>query len=395
MYNNTRHNKSCQRKTREDDTLSLDDPKGLKVMAKVNDIKNLMDAFKSCIPSHQREWVDDALDDYMDTILKRNGAVLEYNTSVQLLMDARRDEKNAQEQAAKLGEKKLALDPAIPAIALWLRGTKDKFALQLMQRLYYASRAVAYWGLETSFKFEKPGPLRSSVELQNYRIQLDGHFESILSRFAGNVRSIWPRTESDQGLIYDLTSEQLKSLKTGSSEKGRKGKLYKVTVSLQPKDKPFGGGRADVRLNEVRLWLIGAKVKHDGQGRHRLMAHVRHMGDDVFEDESNNRLVFSHDSMTIPFEFDAVKVHSKADLTTAAILNRADALQDQWTGGRPRKDIGITSVAAVGPFASWSLEVREAENEGLDMQGVTSAHLEFCGANRSFTYSLGHSGGSA
>ncbi|OGM49748.1 hypothetical protein ABOM_001776, partial [Aspergillus bombycis] len=371
-------------KTNNDNTISISDPKALKVMAKISDIEKLMKDFSECIPEDQRKNVNKALKEYKNIILKRNDAVVGYNSSIQLLVEARCARKHAQEQASSLRGKRLKLDPTIPAVSFWLRGTKDKLALQLMQRLYYASRAVMYWGLDTSYNFDQPGPLRSSTELRSHWTQLDNAFEAILHRYAGNVRSIWPHTEAKQGLFYGLTSAQLETLKTGQCEEEGEGKVYKVSITLQPKAMPFGRPRADVRLSEVRLWLVGAKVCPDTHGRQRVTVHIRHMGDDLFEDESNKRFHFSHDSMTIPFEFDAAKVKNKCDFTADAKLNAANAWQDQWTGNQSRKDIGINCVAAVGPFTTWCLEVRESENPGLDMGLVESAYMEFCGANRSF-----------
>ncbi|KAL4779971.1 hypothetical protein BJX76DRAFT_361304 [Aspergillus varians] len=375
-------------KTKVDNEIELDDPKGLKVVARIGDIEKLMQEFKASIPEYNRQVVAKALKEYKEVILLRNETVLDYNSSIHLLLEARQDKKHVQDQAASLRTKRLELDPTIPAVSFWLRGTRDKLALQLTQRLYYASRAVTYWGLETTSKYSQPGPLRSSTELNSYRLQLDETFESILNRYAGNVRSIWPATETQPGLFYDLTSSQLETLTTPRSEARQKGNVYKVSITLQPKSLPFGGGRADVRLNEVRLWLVGAKVNPDGQGRQRVTAHIRHMGDDVFEDESDKQFPFSHDMMTIPFEFDAAKVNHMRDMTADAKLNRANAIQDQWTGNQSRKDTSMNCVAAVGPFATWRLELRESDNAGLDMEKVTSAHIEFRGANRSFTYSV-------
>ncbi|KAE8155237.1 hypothetical protein BDV25DRAFT_167697 [Aspergillus avenaceus] len=340
------------------ESLEMDDPQGLKVMAKAADIEKLMQSFKDSIPAEQRQKVDKALDEYKKVILLRNNAVVDYNSSVQLLVEARHD------------QKKLSLDPTIPAVSFWLRRTRDNLRLQLMQRLDYARRAVKYWGLEAGFNFAEPGPLRSSKDLEINRLALNG-----------NVRSTWPATENQQGLFYDLSGAQLASLIAGQQESRRTGKVYKVSISLEPKAMPFGGGRADVRLSEVRLWLVGASVDSDGLKRQRLLVHIQHMGDDVFEDANEERFAFTHDMVSIPFEYDVAKVKSKDDFTHEAKLNRANALQGAWTGDRERKD---STIAAIGPFATWNLVVRESENPGLNMANVKSAHIEFCGANRSF-----------
>jgi hypothetical protein len=370
-------------KTKSNNEISMDDPTALKVMAKMDDIEKLMQSFKDSIADGQRSKVNVALDEYKKIILLRNDTVMDYNSSIQLLMEARHEEKYAKDQATSLRDKQLALVPTIPAVSFWLRRTRDNLKLQLMQRLDYASRAVRYWGLEKPFTHSEPGPLPSFIKLQQYWLDLGGKFRSILERYAGNVRSTWP-DKGQKGLFYDLTGAQLASLTTAQQDTQRDKKVYKVSITLEPKVMPFGAGRADVRLNEVRLWLVGAKVNPDSQERQRITTHIQHMGDDVFEDENDDRFAFSHDMMSIPFEYDSAKVKDKYDLTSRAKLNKACAMQGDWPGSQSRRENGTNFIAAVGPFATWLLIVREWENPGLDMRNVVSAHLEFHGANRSF-----------
>ncbi|KNG85207.1 hypothetical protein ANOM_008083 [Aspergillus nomiae NRRL 13137] len=371
-------------RTAKDNTIALDDPKALKVMAKKEDIEKLMQKFANAIEEGSRKKIQGALDAYIATILQRNEAVVDYNSFIHLLFEARHDEEYARAQAMSMADKKLDLDPTIPAVSLWLRKTRDNFQLQLMQRLDFASRAVKFWGLKKDLEQSEPGPLRNSQKLKLDRVDLDNAFENILNRYAGDVRSVWPGSLDEQGLFYDLTESELVELTTGQKENGQPEMVYKVSLNFAPGDSPFGAGRADVRLEEVRFWLVGASVRPDGLGRQRILVHIEHLGPEVFEDDNHDRLEFSHDMLTIPFEYDAARVSSTKDLTSRAMLSQQNALRGSWTGGLKREEAG--SIAAVGPFATWRLVVRESENPELDMSKVASAHVEFRGANRSFKY---------
>lgn len=371
-------------KTASNSTATLDDPGALKIIAKREDIKKIMDKFADFIPADSKKKIQKALDNYIATTLLRNQAVVDYNSSIQLLLEARHEEEYARSQASSLADKSVKLDPGIPAVAFWLRRTRDGLRLELTQRLDLARRAVMFWGLIKDIGYSQSGPLRSSVKLEQDRLSLEKAFEDILTRYAGNLRSVWPPTEKQQGLFYKLADGQLASLTSGVldlDKLGKVSKVYKVSIRLNPGDEPFKKGRADVRLSQVRLWLIGVTVKPDGRGRQVVLVHLEHMGQDEFQDENGNQFDFSHDMISIPFEYDAANVKSDKDLTWDKKFNRASAIQDDWTGGKSRAE---SAIAAVGPFATWRFSVRERENPGLNMSGVTAAYMEFHGANRSF-----------
>ncbi|UDD59306.1 hypothetical protein AFCA_006728 [Aspergillus flavus] len=76
------------------------------------------------IEEKYRKELSDALDDYVDTILMRNDAILEYNAAIQLLFEAESDRQYYLAQAEKLGEEGISVNPDLPAIVFWLRKTE-------------------------------------------------------------------------------------------------------------------------------------------------------------------------------------------------------------------------------------------------------------------------------
>ncbi|KAE8423794.1 hypothetical protein BDV36DRAFT_289892 [Aspergillus pseudocaelatus] len=233
-----------------------------------------------------------------------------------------------------------------------------------MQRLGFANRAVKFGELKENREQSEPGPLRNSTKLDLDRVELEKAFEDILTRYAGNIRSIWPDVDDKQGLFYDMFGIR--------------------TVNAHDRARRTRSAGKDVRVDEVRFCLVGASVEPDGPRRQRILVHiVDYSGYDMFEDVNHHRLEFSHDMASIPFAYDTALVRRKRDLTSRAKLSQQNALRDSWTGGWAR---AANSIAAVGPFTTWRLVVRESENLGLDMSEVATAHVEFRGANRSFKY---------
>ncbi|PLN82658.1 hypothetical protein BDW42DRAFT_192862 [Aspergillus taichungensis] len=76
----------------------VDDPSCVKVLSSVAKIKDMLEQFKNLIDKDNRQELTTALDKYMETILARNSAVLEYNSAVQILVEALSDQQYCQDQ---------------------------------------------------------------------------------------------------------------------------------------------------------------------------------------------------------------------------------------------------------------------------------------------------------
>ncbi|GMG12722.1 unnamed protein product [Aspergillus oryzae] len=121
---NTLLSLSTSYETRKDKTIAVDDPSCIKILTSVDDIKSILNQFKGSIEEKYRKELSDALDDYVDTILMRNDAILEYNAAIQLLFEAESDRQYYLAQAEKLGEEGISVNPDLPAIVFWLRKTE-------------------------------------------------------------------------------------------------------------------------------------------------------------------------------------------------------------------------------------------------------------------------------
>ena len=167
-------------KSVKNNQIAVDDPGALKVIATSNNIKELLDSFKNAIPEDQRKGITDELDAYIAVTLNRNNTVIDYNTSIQLLLKAEQSLEYSKSQADSMGQRKLELDPNTPAIVFWLHKTRDNIRLELMQRLNYESRAIRFWGLWKHLDYSTPGPLQSALQLRDGQLKLNDAFENSL-----------------------------------------------------------------------------------------------------------------------------------------------------------------------------------------------------------------------
>ncbi|KAF7629508.1 serine protein kinase [Aspergillus flavus] len=370
--------------TRKDNQIEIDDPGALKIMATKGNIQKILREFKNAIVEKDKKDIESALDDYIAVTLNRNNAVLDYNSSLQLLFEASNAREYSKSQAESLGQRRHTLDPNTPAILFWLRKTRDNMRLQLMQRLNYESRAIRFWGLKKHLDYSSPGPLRSFIELRDGQSKLNAAYEDSLNSYANNIRVTWPREEKEKGLFYILSNAELKAFKQRqrlTTSKGDDG-VYSASIRLEPGAPPFGPGRADVRINQVRLWLLGVEVKADNAGRKQLMVKIAHSGNETLENTDRQALGFSHDAVNIQFEYNTAKVQTSDDFKTDVVFGK-QGLENDWSGGDSKPT--ASTFAAIGPFTEWRFSIRESENVGLDMRSVTAAYVEFRGANRPFS----------
>lgn len=365
--------------TRKDQTIEVDDPACIKILTTIENIKKLVAEFKKAFPSDWREDLSKHLDEYVKLIKTRNDAVMEYNVAVQLLAEALNDRTYREEQAAKLGQKGLQINKNLPAILYWLRKSWDGLSLTIMQNLNYQARAIRYWGLQENVTMLKPEPLQGVVWLKEQRNQLDAAFTRSLEQYSTNVRNIWPARNDQRGHFRRLTSNEIATLKN-SGTKDSKGKMeYNLWVNVDTElDRTTFRDGIDIRLSQVRLWLLGVDVKEDNVERKLASVQLIHLGEEVIQDAYMKNHALSHDRVTIQFDYDAGKVHTIDDMSTKYVFSKQQIQDDHYIGTKATD----SSIAALGPFTMWRVRLRESANAGLDLKGLHDAYLEFHGTSR-------------
>ncbi|KAK0709898.1 hypothetical protein B0T26DRAFT_653111, partial [Lasiosphaeria miniovina] len=366
--------------TRQDQTIEADDPGGLKMIAAEDQITSLYNEFKSVIPAGDGDALTKSLADLQSVATTRNNAVISYNSAVELLHQAETDEAYYGKQQQAYGDQAAkAMNPNLPAVLLWLRRTQDSYQLETMRLMNYANRAIAYWGLTSPAEFAAPGPLQGSQSLSISKTSLDQAAESAITSFAGSAPGHFP-VAGRQGPLYKLDYGQLATL-TEPLTSPDGAVYYSVTIALDvgasdgSADLPLFAGRANIRLDLARLWLVGASVSADQTGAKPVSVVLTQLGSETMENDRRATFNFRHDAVTIPFQFDSAAVNSLADCTADKVLE-TQFLANYYVGqGNPAE----TAIAAIGPWSTWTFEVRESENKDLDMSNLSEAYIEFGG----------------
>lgn len=368
--------------TRKDHTIEIDDPGSMKILASVNSIKKIVGQLKNALSKEWQEKLNKNLDEYVKLIQTRNNAVMEYNAAIQLLTESLNDRDYYEEQKLALGQRGLQLDPNLPGIIYWLRKARDGLRLMVMQNLNYQSRAIRYWGLRDNITMLNAQPLRDAIFLRIQQEQLHQAFSDSLHQYATNVRNIWPSRDEQQGLLKKLTTDEITMLKNSGTNTPN-GMEYNLLLAVHTtNDQDTFQGRIDIRLSQIRLWLLGADVSPDPSGRKLLSVQLIHSGEDDIQDEQGNDHKFSHDQVTIEFDYDSGKVDSIAHAISDYVFSKQQIQDDHYIGDNATK----SSIAALGPFTTWRVRVRERTNRGLNLQGLREAYLEFRGTSRSGQY---------
>lgn len=154
-----------------------------------------------------------------------------------------------------------------------------------------------------------------------------------------------------------------------------------LTVDTTNDQKTFPGW-IDIRLSQIHLWLLGADVAPDPAGRKLLSVQLIHSGEDDIQDGKGDHHRFSHDPVTIQFEYDARHVDTIAHAVSKHVFSKQQIQDDHYIGDSATK----SSIAALGPFTTWRVRLRESANQGLNLQGLREAYFEFRGTSRSSQY---------
>ena len=367
-----------------DGSVECDDPGALKIMATADQITSLMEQFAKAIPKRDHDALSAALEDYVDKVKQRNSAVIAYNTALALLAEAATDLEYFDKQTQQIGARLLSLDPNLPAIYYWLQRTIDSQSLAIMEQLNYEGRAISFWSLAPLPPFTEPGPLRGSPDLENNQQTLSRSFADGVTAFARSPWSVWPQGDN-QGVLYRFTpTERTSFLSPTKNTDGQN--IYGIfkNFSATAEAGSLFPGEANVRLSQVRLWLIGAACQPDGSKRQLLMTQIQHMGQEVIVQPSGGGgeppMKFEHDAVALQFQFNCAGVKTVADCTGDRIFSR-EAIEDdyRYTTGESTEN----KNAPIGPFATWRFQVLEADQAGLDLSGVSDIYVEFCGRNMS------------
>ncbi|KAG7421950.1 hypothetical protein Forpe1208_v000089 [Fusarium oxysporum f. sp. rapae] len=374
--------------------ISVDDPSALKITATAEEIKSFIEKFRTKLPKDKSEELLEKLDSYLDLILTRNREVLNYNMALVSLKEARDAVELNTKRGDSYAKQKLELDPNIPAVAFWLRDMRDNLRLEVMRLLNLQSRALQFWALMEPTTFSgSAGPLRDGSDLDVDCSLLVKDFEDGMNNlYRNSYWSVWPNPPAIGGhgsVLYKLSPAELNTFKTKIQG------VHTVPVKLTPeslgpppqnpnvKRSRLFAGKYNIRINQVCVWLLNVQGEQpDGRGLNTMTVDITHMGLETFHSPNDSRREFNHDSVSMQFQFEYDKVKTLSDCTEDRVFSRQDI-----TNNYVRGDVTESSVAAIGPYATWLLRIDTNDNPGINIQGKDlEVFIEFHGASMSRTY---------
>ncbi|KAK6541996.1 hypothetical protein TWF694_007768 [Orbilia ellipsospora] len=367
----------------DDGTLDLDDPGASMILAQQNDITKLLQDFSNAIPKSDSSALADNFKDYANLVSKRNNAVMSYNSTLQLLAQAIDDRGKYAAQTAQWGETLLKLPTDLPAIVLWLKRCRDNLQLGIMQRLNYQSRAIYFWGLNPVSIMNTPGPLGNSFDLSNDQGNIDSKAEEVLQTLANNTMKYFPAS-GGSGAFYQISDYDLATLteKPVVTEDGTK--VWTNTVTIKPKKIQEISLDRNIRLTEVRFWLLGVKsnARQDPHERQVFNLELTQCGTETIQNTLGTEIVFTHDPVTTTFGYYCNKVTKfKNCVESNKWDDSSKSFQGDWDYNKSNYPSDGDISAPIGPYSDWTITIKSNEdgNPGLDLSNVTEGWFEFIG----------------
>ena len=230
--------------------------------------------------------------------------------------------------------------------------------------------------------FNAPSPLRDALDLENNLPSLDDAFESALNNYSSNIAE----QAGDQGFFYKLSFGEYMSLKNKQKDPTTGLGKYGVVIRLTPKSisgtsaTTLMAGKANIRLNSLRLWVLGIGVNSDEADRKPVQVNSTMMGQETIVNWYRKEFSYSHDSIGLTFMYDSAGVDTIIDCTLANTIGRQD-IQNAYMGGG---DVREETKAPFGPWSEWRFELRESENGPIDMTDVHEAYIEVGGMSQGY-----------
>ncbi|HCC08359.1 MAG TPA: hypothetical protein DEP72_09415 [Clostridiales bacterium] len=354
----------------KDGTLQADDPCANKLIASEEKINDLLDDFYNKFPTEITE-LKTLFQDYVKTITSRNTEILDYNAIVQLLRKNHQQINEAQKKITSLNSSALKnINPNWPEITAFVSQMYYSSRSIIMEIMDLAARAYGFWSLDDhrnliaqAYGNRSLPEIDTASFTQVQTIILDSYRRTI-EKF-GNGAGIFPMNNNDEGIVIKLDKDQIEYFKEN------KVIMFNIPVALPSKLKtensfaeasnPFAGA-CNIRLNNVRVWIKGAKASND-----MLQVNICHTGKEQIVDANGNVFSFSHDPKYTMFKY---------------YLSNNKIFQDGGIGWQDSES--KSTYALVGPFTYWKIKIYDTPDDLVDLSEVTEVKIEFHGTNYPF-----------
>jgi hypothetical protein len=268
--------------------------------------------------------------------------------------------KIAQAQAQLADIKNKLNKTSDPTIAIYKAFMARMYGLvldDLIRDVYGLVQAYRYWALD-DYTLPPTDGNWTVTYLQEVQVDLSQKVTDYLNGFGGNGTAVPTqafdyRVHGGAGWVIDDQNnhQQLEAFKKAGDDG-----VYRLDFPISLHDpwvKEYFAGFAQVVATAFTATIRGAATE-SGQ----LFVHLLHNGQAPFTDRHGNDWLFSHIPVSNTFEYK---------------LDDGTVLGGGGLSGTEGKLIGLS------PFTTWTLEVRPADNPGLDVSQVDQIVLKFAG----------------
>ncbi|PRQ08101.1 hypothetical protein [Enhygromyxa salina] len=346
----------------------VDDAYGQKLMVFQQEFNATLQQYADVVESQSARR---AMRDFVDIVARRNALAMEFNelANRQLERSGTIDQLVAQSRQLSQDLAR-STQPDLHRMVAFMGGLYHRAVEQVLRHIYQASRALAFWSLEQPrspfaeiVRADSPAPLDHATLtaaadnlLSAYQSAVEA-MRNLPQRFPDAARA---RATKPRGIVELITDD------THPDELARFRKTGELYVNVRPatpttsSDESSFAGLANVRLTEVRAWILGA-VTATG----RLHVTLESDGAEVIVDRHGRPRSFRHAWDRVAFVYRLADDTIEIDGTIGSVSQR-------------------TRYASIGPFTRWRLKVEPHLNAGLDLSQVRLIELDFWGACHAF-----------
>ena len=351
--------------------IQLQDQDAYKLLCTQEKLDDLLDNYTTVDGAGDAE---DAMKTYVGLVLQRNGKIMDYNAQVNLIAQL----KEAIDQLTH-DHSRLEADASgslLPIMDRFVQGLYDRAKLQCINDLYELSKAYRFWSLRDYNVFADVLACADPSTIN--AVAIDAGCQRIKTLNIDDVNTLMTDLENRVMPVvwtFKATPAMIRAFSKdrGCNEQGEEEahfwefNMEPATMGTQAKNDLKGqfADMANVRLAEVRCWLIGLDSAANTTGA--VKVHLTQQGDESLTMRNNSLVSVRHAPVENTFEYS----------TTGPWPSDAAVLTKATYGGSttPRK---LPHYTPIGPFARWRIGVRtQNAAKSIHWEKLESIRLEF------------------
>lgn len=335
--------------------IDLLDPGAAKLQITANKLITLLENYNSILKDQTAE-LKKMLKDYLDVVLKRNAAVVRYNSCLAVMVKCYTESLAQDKVIENLAnvERQTVLTMDSPTMTIAMKRIYVAELQNIQSWLYKAQRAYNFEALNPTNVL---GEFFRYIDMSQYTYALvEAAHQSLFQAYNEYLDLYTSSRRTFSSHKYFLGEDEVRSIKFDFPDSAL------LQLNIAPPDPKATNSTfpnmADIRLTRVRLFLPNVTTD-DGT----LHAALTHLGDETLVDKKNAQITFSHKTYPVDFIYD---IATNKPTTDGIIGNMDDP----------------NLYALPGPFATWEINIPKNYNPGLVLSEIDKPYLEFEGIYR-------------